>query len=57
MLGVQVLLIAVMGFLVGLEASAPSSVRSVIVATAQVTAAVNDGTYQKLADNLALRKP
>lgn len=54
MLGVQILLISAMGFLVGLEAASPSCVRSVLVATAQVTVAIKDGTYQKLLDNVEL---
>ena len=48
MLGVQILLISVMASLVGLEASAPGCVRSVIVAAAEVTTAVNGGLHHKL---------
>ncbi|MFZ3005012.1 MAG: hypothetical protein WA047_02465 [Phenylobacterium sp.] len=48
MLGIQILLISFMGFLTGLEASAPGAVGALLTATAQVSIAVKDGTFQKL---------
>ncbi|MDO8379278.1 hypothetical protein [Phenylobacterium sp.] len=54
MLGIQILLISFMGFLAGLEASAPGAVGAVLTATAQVSMAVQDGTYQKLHNHVEL---
>ncbi|WP_310542943.1 hypothetical protein [Phenylobacterium sp.] len=54
MLGIQVLLISFMGFLAGLEASAPGAVGALLTATAQVSIAVEDGTFQKLHSQVEL---
>lgn len=48
MLGIQILLISFIGFLAGMEASAPGAVGAVLTATAQVSISVKDGTYQTL---------
>ncbi len=56
MLGIQVLLISFIGFLAGLEASAPGAVGALLTATAQVSIAVKDGTFQKLNSQVELLK-
>lgn len=55
MLGVQILLLIVICFLVGMELSAPGSVASMIRATAQVTLSVRDGTAATLCAHLEAR--
>ncbi|MFD3263512.1 hypothetical protein [Phenylobacterium ferrooxidans] len=54
MLGIQVLLISFMGFLAGLEASAPGAVGALLTAATQVSIAVEDGTFQKLHSQVEL---
>lgn len=55
MLGVQILLLIVICFLVGMELSAPGSVPAMIRATAQVTLSVRDGTAATLCAHLEAR--
>lgn len=56
MLGIQILLISFIGFLAGLEASAPGAVGALLTATAQVSVAVNDGTFEKLQSRVELSR-